>query len=343
MQYYLKRVGQSALVLYLVTTTAFALFRLMPLGPFEIMKARIIDRMGAGAGEISPEQMERIEASIQAMTNIHPDQSMLEAYVSYMSAVLFHLDFGESYQMGRPVFELLFMRMPWSMFLSIYGLALGTTVALILGALMAHNEGSRFDQSLSIVTIINQTIPYYVVAIVLIVVMGWKLGWFPTQGRYDQIGTTPGLNYPFIASVIHHATLPILSTFVAGFGGALAYRGNCIREMGKGYIRMAELRGVSNSRIALRYIGRNALLPVYTAIMMGLSGLFGSSIILEQIFNYQAVGWITFQALQWRDYPLMMGAFIFFTMITLLGLLIADLTYGLIDPRVKGGAERESF
>ena len=195
---------------------------------------------------------------------------------------------------------------------------------------------------MTVVSIANTTIPYYIVAIIALIVFSFNLGWFPSGGRMTS-GTTPGLNYPFIAGIVEHAALPVFSAFIAGFGGAMAFRGNCIREMGKGYIRVARLRGISQGRIAIRYVGRNALLPIYTSIMMGLASLFGSSIILETIFNYPAMGFVTFEALMDRDYPLIMGSFIFFTAITLLGILIADLTYGIIDPRVKGGDDRETY
>jgi peptide/nickel transport system permease protein len=178
--------------------------------------------------------------------------------------------------------------------------------------------------------------------VIFLVFFGFVLGWFPTSGRANPLAE-PGLNYPFIAGIVHHATLPIVASFVAGFGGALAFRGNCVREMGKPYIKLGELRGLSSGRLALRYVGRNAILPVYTGLVMGIAGVFGSSIIIETIFTYPAMGYALFNALTSRDYPLLMGAFIFFTFVTVVGILIADLTYGIVDPRVKSGGERESF
>jgi peptide/nickel transport system permease protein len=207
---------------------------------------------------------------------------------------------------------------------------------------MAYKEGSRLDQGLTGFTILNRSIPYYVVAILSLILFGFVLGWLPTAGRATP-GTTPGMNLPFVAGVVEHAALPVLSTLVAGFGGALAFRGNCIRELGEGYIRVARLRGISDARIAIRYVGRNAILPVYTNLMLGIAGVFGSGIIIETIFSYPAVGYATFNALTNRDYPLLMGTFIFFTTITVVGILIADLTYGIVDPRVSGGGDRESY
>jgi len=341
MSYYLKRVGQSVLVFFATVTVTFALYRMLPFGPVEMMRVNLMNEL-VQQGNPSPQQVEKINRMVEAYTGINPDQPWYVAYYEYLHDIVVYQDFGVSITKREPVFDILFRAMPWSLFISIYGLALGTTVSLLLGAAMAYTEGSRFDAGMTIFSIVNTTIPYYIVAIVALIVFSFNLGWFPSGGRMTQ-GTTPGFNYPFVAGIVEHAALPILSSFVAGFGGALAFRGNCIREMGKGYIRLARLRGISQGRIAIRYVGRNALLPIYTSIMMGIASLFGSSIILETIFNYPAMGFVTFEALMDRDYPLIMGSFIFFTTLTLLGILIADLTYGIIDPRVKGGADRESY
>ena len=341
MSYYLKRVGQSIFVFFVTVTVTFALYRMLPFGPVEAMRADLISQL-VQQGNPTPQQIEKVNQMVEAYTGINPDKPWYVAYYEYLYDIVRYQDFGVSIIKREPVFQILYRAMPWSLFISIYGLALGTTVSLLLGAAMAYSEGSRFDTGMTVVSIVNTTIPYYIIAILALIVFSFNLGWFPSGGRMTQ-GTTPGFNYPFIAGIVEHAALPILSSFIAGFGGALAFRGNCIREMGKGYIRLARLRGISQGRIAIRYVGRNALLPIYTSIMMGIASLFGSSIILETIFNYPAMGFVTFQALMARDYPLIMGAFIFFTTITLLGVLIADLTYGIIDPRVKGGADRESY
>jgi peptide/nickel transport system permease protein len=340
--YYLKRVLQTVITFLATVTVTFGLYRLMPGGPVEQLKRQQKSAIIAQGGSLSEAQNRRINNRVEALTNIRPDEPLWRQYLQYMEGILVRQDFGTSFTYGDPVFELLFEAMPWSMFISVYGLALGTTVSLLFGAVMAYKEGSRFDKGLTVLTVISRTVPYYIVAIIVLIVFAFQLGWLPTGGRMAP-GTEPGLNWPFIAGVIKHAALPVLSSFVAGFGGALAYRGNCIREMGKGYLRVARLRGLSEGRIAIRYVGRNALLPIYTSLMLGIASVFGSSIILEQIFNYRAMGYITFQGLLDRDYPLIMGAFIFFSAVTLLGILVADLTYGIIDPRVKGGSERETY
>ena len=342
MRYYLRRVAQSFLVFLIAITVAFALYRMLPYGPVEIMKVRYMQDLVNQGSDVSEAQIRRVNNLVQLYTGIDPGKPWYIAYFEYLTGILFHLDFGRSIFLDRPVFNVLFEKMPWSLFISIYGFALGVSVSLLFGALMAYTEGSKFDVGMTLFTVVNTAIPYYVVAILLLIVFGFQLEWFPTAGRYNT-ELTPGANLPFIISVARHGFLPIAAGFVASFGGGLAFRGNCIREKGKGYVRVGRLRGISRNRLAVRYIGRNSLLPIYTSMMMGIAGLFSSSILLEYIFNYQAMGLVTFQALQNRDYPLLMGAFLFFTAITLIGILIADLTYGIIDPRVKSGDERETY
>jgi peptide/nickel transport system permease protein len=339
MWYYARRIGQALLVLFVAITLAFVLFRLLPGGPTDVIRQRLVEQMQRSGTTVD---MTRVNRLIEAYTGVAPDQPIYVAYYEYIRDIVLYQDFGRSVWQNEPVFPYLFEKMPWSIFLSVYGLALGRTSGLLLGAAMAYKEGSRLDQGLTGFTILNRSIPYYVVAILSLILFGFVLGWLPTAGRATP-GTAPGMNLPFVAGVVEHAALPVLSTLVAGFGGALAFRGNCIRELGEGYIRVARLRGISDARIAIRYVGRNAILPVYTNLMLGIAGVFGSGIIIETIFSYPAVGYATFNALTNRDYPLLMGTFIFFTTITVVGILIADLTYGIVDPRVSGGGDRESY
>jgi peptide/nickel transport system permease protein len=337
--YYVKRVAMSVLVIFLAVSFSFAVFRLMPGSPAEAMEQELIKRARRAGREVN---RERIERMVAAITGINPNKPIHIAYFEYWRGIILHQDFGESIWKNEPVFEYLMDKVPWSIFLSIYGLTVGRTIGILLGAGMAYKEGTKFDSGLTLFTILNRGVPYYFVAILALVFFAFNLEWFPTSGRMNP-DTVPGLNWPFVAGLLSHAALPIITSIVAGFGGGLAFRGNAVREMGKPYIKLAQLRGIKGGRIAIRYVGRNAILPVYTGIVMGIAALFGSSIIIEQIFTYPAVGYATYNALIQRDYPLLMGAFIFFTTLTVIGVLIADLTYGVIDPRVKTGGERESY
>ena len=340
MGYYLRRTIQAFLTLIVVVTISFVLFRMMPSGPIQAMKNRLIRRAAAQGTAVN---VERINQMVELYTGIKPDAPLHVQYYRYVRDVILYQDFGTSIRYDRPVFEVLFKAMPWSVFISVYGLALGYISNILLGAVMAYKEGSRFDSGSTIMSVLLSSIPYYVGAILLLAAFAYNLEWFPTGGRYNN-DLAPGFDVAFMWSILRHAALPVLSSFIVGFGGrALAMRGNSIRILGEDYLRVARLRGISSTRIATRYVARNAILPMYTGLMIGISAVFSSSVILEYIFTYPGVGWYTYGALKARDYPLLMGSFIFFTTITIIGIYVADLTYGIIDPRASTGDENEAF
>jgi peptide/nickel transport system permease protein len=120
-------------------------------------------------------------------------------------------------------------------------------------------------------------------------------------------------------------------------------RGNSIRVLGADYLRVAHLRGLGDQRVAIRYVGRNSVLPLYTSFLISIGYLFGGSVVLETIFRYQGLGFYLFQAISTRDYPLMMGGFIMITIAVVVAMFLGDLTYGKLDPRAEQGGSHESY
>lgn len=340
MRYYVERLLQAVITFVAGVFITYALYRLMPGGPLEAIMADIVQERTRRGESIDPQELgERAER----LTGINPEDGILEGFYNYAYDIVVYQDFGRSIGFGDPAFDVLFRAMPWSVFISGYGLLLGFTAMVLVGALMAWKEGTKVDSGLTVFVLTMNSIPYYVGAIVMLVVLGFEWGLFPTGGRYPS-GVQPGFNLPFMIGVVQHAAMPILSTFIIGFaGGSLGMRANTVRIMGSDYLRSARLRGLSTNRILTRYLTRNAILPIYTGMMIGISGLFGSSVITEQIFQYPGVGWYMFEALELQDYPLLMAGFVFFTAMTVLAILVADFTYGLIDPRAGSGSNRESF
>lgn len=302
----------------------------------DFLKAQMAQQVGT---QMTQAEMNR---RIELFTNMHPDRPLHEQYVEYIGSVLSG-DLGQSMWYNEPVADILGAAMPWTIFISIVSLVLLYIIGVSLGAVMAYIEGTKFDISSSTMSIIITSVPFYIVAIVLLWFLGYQWGLFPISGHYGE-SVSPGFNVDFIQSILYYGALPIASLALAGFGRiALSMRGNSIQILGADYLRVARLRGLSQRRIALRYVARNAFLPMYTGMMISIGTLFGSSIILEQIFSYPGVGYYMFRAVSSRDYPLMMGTFLFITLGVVVGVYIADLTYGYIDPRAGGGGEREAF
>lgn len=341
MAYLRDRLIQAIVTLYGVVTLGFLLIRLLPGGPVEYLRAQI--RQNPRAYGLPPTPTpEQINGVIERLIEFNPDKPLLVAYVDYMRQVLLHFDMGESIIVatGAPVEELILAAAPWTIFLSVLGLLWGLLISVVLGSLMAYYEGSRFDVGTTVFVILDNAVPYYVAAILLLYFLGFQLGWFPTGGRRNP-NAVAGINFAFIAGILYHATLPALSFIVTGFGGnALGIRANAIRLIGSEHVRVARLRGLSPYRISLAYLARNAILPMYTGIIIGLGGLLGGSIILERIFQYPGMGLLMFEAAIKRDYPLLMGNFLIFSFIFVFGTVVADFTYSMIDPRADVKKER---
>lgn len=336
MSYILKRLGQSVLTVFVVISASFGLIRLLPGGPLDYLRAQAIQQ---GGSDLS---MSEINRRIAAQTNIAVDEPVYVQYIDYMAAML-QGDFGQSIWYDQSVASVIGPAIPWTVFLTASALFLAFTVGVSLGAFMAYKEGSKFDVVSTGVGLFLNSTPGYVVALLMVAFLGYRFDLFPTGGRYAS-ELTVGLNVPFVTSVLYHGTMPILSMAVVGFGGwALSMRGNSIRVLGEDYLRVARLRGLPTSRIAIRYVARNAILPMYTGLMIAIGTVFGGAVIIENIFAYPGVGFYLIQAINARDYPLMMGGFILITVAMVIGITIADLTYGWLDPRAKGGASRESY
>ena len=340
MNYYIRRIAQAIVTFLVGMFLTFSLYRLVPGGPVEMIMAERVQRMQQRGNTVNSQ---RIAEMTEQLTGINPDKPIPVAFFEWLRDIVLYQDFGESILFQDPVFDILFRGMPWSIFLSVYGLLLGFTATIAVGVFMAWHEGTKIDSGLTVFILVMRSIPYYVAAIVMLSVLAFQWGLFPTGGRAPP-AADPGFNLEFMIGISRHAALPIISNFIVGFaGGAIGMRALSVRVVGADFLRSARLRGLGTNRILSRYLTRNSILPLYTGFMMGIAGMFSSNVITERIFQYHGAGWFLLEAAVNQDYPLVMAAFVFFSGITVLGILIADLTYGLIDPRAGTGASRESF
>ena len=336
MNYYVARTAQAIFTVFAVITFSFGLIRLMPGGPMDYVRAQLQQEVGTV-------DQAQINTMVEVYTNVNPDAPLYEQYITYMLNIA-QGDLGVSIWFNEPVAEILAAALPWTVFVMSISLAFTFGIGISLGAAMAYAEGTPFDSVTTLLSIFLNSIPYYVAAIVLVYFLGYEWGVFPIGSRISS-DVSPGMNVAFVASAFYHAALPIASFVITAFGiQALAMRGNSIRVLGEDYLRVARLRGLPPHDIALRYIGRNAILPMYTSLMISIGFMFGGSVILEEIFSYPGVGYYMFRGIEARDYPLMMGAFILITVAVVIGIYIADLTYGRLDPRAgSGGGNREAY
>jgi len=342
MAYLRDRLIQAVVTIWGIVTLSFFLNKSLPGGPIEALQADIRESPFKYGLSQNPSQ-EDVNRVIEGLVQIPPDKPLWEAYVDYVTQVFVEFDFGQSISVagGTDVMPLILQRAPWTIFLSTVGLLYGAIIGILLGSVMAYYEGTKFDIGMSVSIVLSRSIPYYIAAIFLLFVLGFQWGWFPTGGRVNP-DLEPGMNPDWVISVFYYATLPALSFILTGFGGrALGMRANSIRLLGSEYIHNARLRGLSTYRISVTYLARNAILPIWTSIVVSLGGLLGGSVILERIFQYPGMGDLMFEAARLRDFPVLMGALIMVTFLFVLGTLIADFTYPLIDPRADMKASRE--
>lgn len=335
MNWFIKRIVQGLFTVFVVASLTFVLIRTMPGSPSQ--------RLASQIREQQPQMSTReINAMVEQRIGVDPDRPLHEAYIEYMLN-LAQGNLGESINYQEPVADIIARALPWTAFVMTISLLLVFVLGIALGAVMAYREGSTFDVSSSVVAIFLSSVPYYVAAVVLIYVLAIQFSLFPLSGRYPS-EADPGFNLEFVGGALYHAVLPAASFVITSWGGfALGMRGNSIQVLGQDYIRVAKLRGLTDRRIALRYVGRNAILPMWTSFLITIGFMFGASIILEEIFSYRGIGYYMFDSIDNRDYPVMMGTFLVITVSVVIAVLIADMTYGKIDPRVESGGDNEAY
>lgn len=330
--WFIKRLGQAVLTIVVVFHLTFFLVRFMPGNPYQAMVAQLMQQY--------PGQTETARQIARLHMNIYPDDPLHVQYLDYMSQLL-QGDLGYSVSQNEPVNQILAEAIPWTIFYMSLAMIVTFTFSICLGAIMAYYEGSKFDTVMTLVAVLESSTPYYVAALLLTFVLAYQWQIFPTGARYPGSAQI-GLNVEFILGALHHAALPTLSLIVTGAAASLSMRGNSISTLGADFIRVARLRGLPPTRIALRYVMRNALLPLYTGLLLTIGFMLGGSLILEEIFQYRGMGYYMLEGVNNRDYPLMVGGFMVITLTVVISMLVADITYSRIDPRAKaeGGTQK---
>jgi peptide/nickel transport system permease protein len=231
--------------------------------------------------------------------------------------------------------DLVKSRLPWTIGL----LALATIIAFVLGntigALMAWRRTPNLLRSILPMTLTFTSIPPFMLGILLLGIFAFGLEWFPFANGYDQRTTQPGLNWDFISSVIKHGTLPALALVLFSMGfWALGMRGMMVTTDGEDFMILAQAKGLSPWRIFWRYGIRNAILPQVTALALTLGGIAGGAVIVEYIFTYPGMGYLLYLGIVNTDYALIQGIVFFLIVGVAIAVLIIDLLYPLIDPRI---------
>lgn len=324
----IKRILTYFLTLYIAVTLTFFLFRLVPGNPVEAFIGQIMATRYAEA-----EQAKRVVEEYKKMFGL--DKPLHIQYICFLRELL-RGNLGPSLlNFPGTAQEIILQRLPWTIGLLGISTVISWTIGIILGALLAWKREKNYSKVLTVLAFAFSQVPYYLVAIVLVLVFAYILGVLPARGAYSPF-VKPGLSLQFIISVIRHGILPALSIVLTSvFGWALSSRYLVISILAEDYLRYAEAKGLKPSRIFKRYILRNALLPQVTGLGLSLGFMIGGQIVLETIFTYPGIGDLFAAAAANLDYNVLCGIMILIIFVTLTANLILDLIYPFIDPRVR--------
>jgi peptide/nickel transport system permease protein len=320
-----RRLGFFLLTLWVALTLNFLLPRMMPGNP---ALAAIANHKGV----ISPQALKALEAQF----GLNEHQNLLAQYFRYLGNTATG-NWGESLttQPGNSVARMVADAIPWTLGLVGVTTVLAFVLGTGIGIVAAWRRGGRLDSLMPPIFVIMTVVPYFWLGLILILIFGVKLHWLPYFFTYN-ITLTPGLNWAFISNVLEHAILPAFTLLITLIGTwILTMRNTMITTLAEDYVRMARAKGLPGHRIMLDYAARNAILPNLTGFAMSLGFVVGGAILIEEVFNYEGVGYLLLQAVNNDDYPLMQALFLLITAAVLLAILLSDIAVAILDPRTR--------
>jgi peptide/nickel transport system permease protein len=245
------------------------------------------------------------------------------------------LDLGSSISyFPQSVTSAILAALPWTIALLSVSTVIAFGLGSLIGALLAWPGSPRAVHRLAPFLMVLSAIPYYLLALIVLYLLAIWTGWFPLGGAYSVFPN--GFSLPVLWDLAYHAFLPALSIVLAGLGfWALGMRGAMINVLGEDYLALAEAKGLKKRRIFFKYAMRNALLPQVTALAIALGTAASGSVLVEVAFNYPGIGYLLYNALRSSDYFLIQGVAFFLVLTVALSVLILDLIYPLLDPRIQ--------
>lgn len=321
LRYIVKRLMSMVPLLIGITMVCFVVMHLAPGSPTD-METQMNPRASADYRE-----------RLNAMYDL--DKPLYQQYLSWIGKIAV-LDLGKSFSADRrPVARKIIERLPVTILINVLSMALIFVIAIPIGVLSAVHKDSLFDKITGVFVFIGFAIPTFWLALLLMILFGIDLGCLPISGirslNYDYL--PPGMVF---LDVVKHLILPVTLSAFGGLAGLSRYmRSNMLEVIRQDYIMTARAKGLSERKVIYKHALRNALLPVITILGLSVPGLIGGSVIFESIFAIPGMGQLFYMSVMARDYPAVMGILLIGAVLTLLGNLIADVSYALADPRIR--------
>jgi microcin C transport system permease protein len=324
-----------------ITLAVFVVMQFVPGGPVErqIMRLQMSAMSEGGAGgaiggrgsnALPEEQIEEIRRYYGFDKPVHI------RYARWLWNVL-HLDLGTSYIYQDPVWEVIKSRFPVSIFLGLTGFILSYIVCVPLGVLKAVRHGSKFDFFSSVIVFLGYAVPGWALGTALLVLFGGGSFWslFPLGGFRPDNWEYLSL-WGKITGQLHYMALPVFCYMVGAFATETILTKNSLMEnLGQDYVRTAFAKGLSERRVIFVHALRNSLIPLVTGLGNAISLILAGSFLIERVFNIDGMGYLGYTAILQRDYPVALGILVIGSLLMLIGNILSDIIYALVDPRIR--------
>jgi len=327
LKYIVKRLALSVPLVLGIVTMTFFMSHLAPGDPMDMY--------------LEPQRQRQVDLEVIELLRkkYGLDQPIHVQYVTWIKNFA-RGDFGESFRHRRPVKDMLVEAVPYTLQLTVLAIILDALIGITIGIISAVKQYSKLDKVVTIGSLIIYAIPSFWLALMLIMVFSVNLGWFPTS-------QTRSMHYEDLTAIgkmldrAWHLVLPVFVMGIAGAAGTARYMRNKLLEvLNEEYIMAARARGFREKTVIVKYALRNAMIPIVTIYGMSLPFLLGGATIIETIFAWPGMGRLTVGAVGGRDYPIIMATVTIAAVLTVLGNLLADITYAAVDPRVSYDAPR---
>ncbi|MBQ8439446.1 MAG: ABC transporter permease [Clostridia bacterium] len=326
LKYIIKRLALSVFILLGVSLIIYVLVRCMPVNYVE-------QKLSALSGNSSLDA-----TAVEKMYEMYglADDSflgILKGYGGWLSS-LCRFDFGKSFVYGDSVLNVIVDHMGVSFAVAIIATVFEFLIAIPLGITAATHQYSLRDYIVTIFVMVGISLPAFFFGQVLKNLLAMKLGWFPPSGLVDATQSLTGM--ALLGDYFKHMFIPILTVVILSIGGRMRMtRTNMLEVLNSDYIRTARAKGLKESKVIYKHAFRNTMIPLVTSLAGLLPSLFSGAIITEQVFDLPGIGNVAFKAMMQADIPFIMGYNMFLAFLSVLGVLLADLMYAVVDPRVK--------
>ena len=328
LQYISGRVASYILVLFIGVTITFFLPRFMPGDPIQ----NYIFELETQAGQtLSPDEMANLRAQLAEMYGL--EGSLFSQYLGYLERVFLHLDFGPSYAaFPAPAMGFIMNALPWTFGLLVTTTVISWTLGNLIGLIAGYFHDSKAATALEVVGIILYPIPYYIVALVLVMLFGYIWSIFPLTTT-----VRPGpLTFVKIRTILYNSFLPALTLVIANLGwNILSMKALSFANKEEGYVTFARWKGTPSRTIMTSYVARNSILPQITALSLSLGAIFNGALLTEILFSYPGMGLLMRTAASRGDYNMMYGTITISIFAVATAALVIDLLYPLFDPRIR--------